>query len=111
MQEGSKYHGEQTLPCALLGQTDLQRIVATSWRTVPDYQGGFLLDGGVHFAAGLAAMLGPIAQVNGTSFLHRKHLAPTDTCYAICKTEGGVDGVGQKYERCRLEILIQVLSS
>lgn len=73
MKEGSKYH-------------------STSWRTIPEYQGGFLLDGGVHFVAGLAAMFGPIASVNGGNSLHRSHLAPSDTCYAMCKTESGVDG-------------------
>ncbi|KAK9893372.1 NAD(P)-binding protein [Cystobasidium minutum MCA 4210] len=73
MKEGSKYH-------------------STSWRTIPEYQGGFLLDGGVHFAAGLAAMFGPISSVTGSSYLHWQHLAPTDTCYAICKTESGIDG-------------------
>jgi predicted dehydrogenase len=30
---------------------------ATEWRAVPDYQGGFLLDGGVHFAAAIRVCL------------------------------------------------------
>lgn len=72
----------------------------TSWRTVPEYQGGFLLDGGVHFAAGLAAMLGPIASVNGCTSLHRQHLAPSDTCLAMCKTESGIDGVNTFHFYC-----------
>lgn len=42
VKSGSKYH-------------------ATEWRTVPDYQGGFLLDGGVHFAAALRVALGDLA--------------------------------------------------
>lgn len=73
------------------------RNTATSWRTVPEYQGGFLLDGGVHFAAGIAAMLGPVSSVTGSSSLHWKHLAPTDTCYATCKTESGIDGVSGQH--------------
>lgn len=31
---------------------------ATEWRNIPDYQGGFLLDGGVHFAAAIRCILG-----------------------------------------------------
>lgn len=38
-------------------------------------------------------MFGPIASVTGSSYLHWKHLAPKDTCYVICKTESGIDGV------------------
>jgi predicted dehydrogenase len=74
---------------------DIVEIPATSWRTVPDYQGGFLLDGGVHFVAGLAAMLGPIASVSGTSTLQWEHLAPKDTIHAMCRTDEGVEGVRQ----------------
>ena len=41
VQAGSKYH-------------------ATEWRTVPQYQGGFLLDGGVHAVAALRVVLGDV---------------------------------------------------
>lgn len=34
---------------------------ATEWRNVPDYQGGFLLDGGVHPVAMLRVALGDLA--------------------------------------------------
>jgi predicted dehydrogenase len=33
---------------------------ATEWRTVPQYQGGFLLDGGVHAVAALRVVLGDV---------------------------------------------------
>lgn len=67
--------------------------LATQWRTVPDYQGGFLLDGGVHFVAGLAAMFGPIQSVFGLSSLSWEHLAPKDTVTAVCRTANGINGV------------------
>ncbi|KAK1927078.1 hypothetical protein DB88DRAFT_433551 [Papiliotrema laurentii] len=60
---------------------------ATSWRTIPDYQGGFLLDGGVHFAAMLRTVLPDYAvpaTVISTSALHRSHIPPHDTVQGIC---------------------------
>lgn len=92
MEKGSKYHC-RIVRFQFLGFQATDLASATSWRTIPDYQGGFLLDGGVHFAAGLAAMLGPIRCINGSSTLHRDHLAPKDTCYAAVRTQNGVDGV------------------
>ncbi|WVQ81941.1 hypothetical protein IAT38_004068 [Cryptococcus sp. DSM 104549] len=38
---------------------DGSKYQATAWRTIPDYQGGFLLDGGVHWAALLRTVLPP----------------------------------------------------
>ncbi|OWT39076.1 NAD-binding Rossmann fold oxidoreductase family protein [Cryptococcus neoformans Bt1] len=67
VEDGSKYH-------------------ATGWRTIPDYQGGFLLDGGVHWAALLRTVLPPAAlpaSFIGFASLHRTHLLPHDTIQAI----------------------------
>ncbi|KAJ1301037.1 hypothetical protein OPQ81_003458 [Rhizoctonia solani] len=60
----------------------------TSWRTVPDYQGGFLLDAGVHTNAALRRVLGssfPLdkAKVSAFASLTREHLAPHDTLQAV----------------------------
>ncbi|ODO05492.1 hypothetical protein I350_04543 [Cryptococcus amylolentus CBS 6273] len=66
VEDGSKYH-------------------ATSWRTIPDYQ-GFLLDGGIHWAAFLRTVLPPAARpasVVAFSSLHRAFLLPHDTIQAI----------------------------
>jgi len=53
----------------------------TPWRTHPEYQGGFLLDGGVHSAAMLRTVLPkgsrPI-RVSGWTGLVRKYLEPRD---------------------------------
>ncbi|KAL7423452.1 hypothetical protein Q5752_001032 [Cryptotrichosporon argae] len=63
--DGSKYH-------------------ATSWRTIPEYQGGFVLDGGVHLAALVRVVLPtPPAAVLSASALHRTHLPPHDTVTAL----------------------------
>ncbi len=46
-------------------QTD-NKYYNTPWRTKPEYQGGFLLDGGVHYTAGIRILLGkedPVASV------------------------------------------------
>ncbi|KDQ56757.1 hypothetical protein JAAARDRAFT_70456 [Jaapia argillacea MUCL 33604] len=60
----------------------------TPWRTVPDYQGGFLLDGGVHFAAALRVALGPtypLSKLSAFSALHKSWLAPHDTINAVIR--------------------------
>ncbi|KAH8112867.1 NAD-binding protein [Phellopilus nigrolimitatus] len=56
----------------------------TPWRTVPDYQGGFLLDGGVHSVALLRTLLpDSIKQVTSYASLSRPHLPPQDTITAL----------------------------
>lgn len=68
----------------------------TSWRTKPEYQGGFLLDGGVHHAAATRMFLrgeGNTARsVRAFTNLTHEHLAPIDTVTAIVKTESGATG-------------------
>lgn len=67
----------------------------TAWRKVPGYQGGFLLDGGIHYLAGLRYLLGPedaVERVSAFSGQLREHLAPVDTVDAIFRTGKGVSG-------------------
>ncbi|KAJ8133404.1 hypothetical protein O1611_g225 [Lasiodiplodia mahajangana] len=66
----------------------------TPWRTVPEYQGGFLLDGGVHYTAALRKLLGqdPVASVIAMTSLVTSHLPPKDTINAIIQTQSGVVG-------------------
>ncbi|GME28720.1 oxidoreductase NAD-binding rossmann fold protein [Neofusicoccum parvum] len=76
VKEGSKYH-------------------ATSWRTKPSYQGGFLLDGGVHFIAATRVLLSDSAHATSVSAftaLHQEHLPPVDTVDAIWKLSNGSSG-------------------
>ncbi|KAF7762051.1 hypothetical protein Agabi119p4_8644 [Agaricus bisporus var. burnettii] len=66
----------------------------TPWRTIPDYQGGFLLDGGVHTIAALRVMLPhPLTHVSGFASLNKAYLAPHDTIHAIVQAGPGVSGV------------------
>jgi predicted dehydrogenase len=69
--------------------------VETPWRKKPEYQGGFLLDGGVHFIAGTRLLLGqeakPAALTAYTTLL-REHLPPVDTVDSIWRTKSGVAG-------------------
>ena len=70
---------------------------ATYWRNKPDYQGGFILDMGVHFVAMLRLLLGSdegkIAKVSAFSCQLREHLPPVDTVNATLKLKSGVSGV------------------
>ncbi|KAJ3197058.1 hypothetical protein HK101_006242 [Irineochytrium annulatum] len=71
----------------------------TAWRQNPDYDGGFLLDAGVHFVAALRLVLNgradlkPVVdRVAAFTSLHTPHLAPMDTVDATIKTTTGVSG-------------------
>ncbi|KAJ8121956.1 hypothetical protein ONZ43_g1726 [Nemania bipapillata] len=67
----------------------------TSWRTTPQYQGGFLLDGGVHYTAALRKLLGEenaVASVIAMTSLVMSHLPPKDTINAVLQTKSGVLG-------------------
>ncbi|BEI89727.1 uncharacterized protein CcaverHIS019_0210890 [Cutaneotrichosporon cavernicola] len=63
---------------------------ATTWRTVPDYQGGFLLDGGVHWAALARTVLPerckPYSIIANKS-LHRAYMLPHDTLIGIVQSD------------------------
>jgi predicted dehydrogenase len=65
-------------------------------RKIPDYQGGFVLDGGVHFVAGLRLLLGAageeVAQVSSFTSLLQERLGPVDTVHAVATTKSGVSG-------------------
>ena len=67
----------------------------TSWRKVPTHQGGFILDGGVHFTAGARLLLGPSNHVTRLSAFTRQnqpHLPPVDTVDATLLTSTGGTG-------------------
>ncbi|CAG8111674.1 unnamed protein product [Penicillium olsonii] len=67
----------------------------TAWRKTPEYQGGFLLDGGVHMTAGLRLILGSerLSTLSAQSQLQQPFLPPVDTVDAVLKTESGATGV------------------
>ncbi|KAM3446837.1 hypothetical protein MY3296_009291 [Beauveria thailandica] len=90
----------------------------TAWRQAPSYQGGFLLDGGVHFAAGARMLLllatnaglgrtdassssssvradSRPARVSARTALVRSHLPPVDSVAALVTTRGGATGTYQ----------------
>lgn len=67
----------------------------TSWRKVPTHQGGFLLDGGVHFVAVLRLLLGkddPLVSIAAYTAQLQEHLPPVDTVEAVGRTKSGAVG-------------------
>ncbi|ESZ98482.1 hypothetical protein SBOR_1144 [Sclerotinia borealis F-4128] len=67
----------------------------TEWRKKPSYQGGFLLDGGVHFTAAARLILGEATRpttVVAFSTLLREHLPPVDTINSVWLTKSGISG-------------------
>jgi len=67
----------------------------TEWRKTPTHQGGFLLDGGVHFVAGLRLMLGKdhVTKISSFSSQLQQHLPPVDTVDAAAKLSSGATGI------------------
>ncbi|KAG8414464.1 hypothetical protein J3459_014725 [Metarhizium acridum] len=65
------------------------KYYGTSWRASPAYQGGFLLDGGVHHAAATRLFLrgegDAPASVRAFTALTRSHLAPIDNRHGHCQ--------------------------
>lgn len=71
------------------------KYIETAWRKNPTHQGGFLLDGGIHFMAALRLLLGPenaISRLSAYSTQLQKHLPPVDTVDATMKTKSGITG-------------------
>ncbi|KAI1389417.1 NAD(P)-binding protein [Hypoxylon trugodes] len=70
------------------------RYYNTPWRTTPQYQGGFLLDGGVHFTAAFRRLLGEnaVESLVAQTALVSSHLPPVDSIYAVLKTKSGAVG-------------------
>jgi predicted dehydrogenase len=67
----------------------------TPWRKTPEYQGGFLLDGGVHFIAATRLMLGEEARpkkISAFTAQLQEHLPPVDTLNATVQLANGSSG-------------------
>ncbi|KIW39301.1 uncharacterized protein PV06_09085 [Exophiala oligosperma] len=84
-----------TFRCRMQTMVQGGKYFETSWRKVPTHQGGFLLDGGVHFTAALRLMLGkdnPLVSISAHSALLQEHLPPVDTVEATAKSKKGAVG-------------------
>lgn len=68
----------------------------TEWRKKPEYQGGFLLDGGVHFIAGIRHLLSgsgeKVTRVSAHTSQLREYLPPVDTVDSTWKLSNGSTG-------------------
>jgi predicted dehydrogenase len=68
----------------------------TEWRKEPEYQGGFLLDGGVHFAAATRLLLEGAGQkittISAFTTQLQTHLRPVDTLNAVLRLDNGASG-------------------
>ncbi|KAF7589211.1 hypothetical protein BBP40_004595 [Aspergillus hancockii] len=75
---------------------DDNKFFQTEWRKAPEYQGGFLLDGGVHFVAMtrylLEALGEKVNKVVGFSTSLLPKLGPVDTLDAIWQLTNGRNG-------------------
>lgn len=80
----------------------------TAWRQKPDYQGGFLLDAGVHWAAATRLLLAGEENkpqtVQAFTAQTCEHLPPIDTVNAIIKTQSGATGIFQNSAGSLLDV-------
>ncbi|KAK7965235.1 hypothetical protein PG988_010239 [Apiospora saccharicola] len=75
-------------------QTD-NKYLNTAWRAKPEYQGGMLLDAGVHYTSALRKLLGPenaVDSVVAQTALIKSYLPPVDSINAVLKTKSNVVG-------------------
>ena len=85
-------------------------------RQKPDYQGGFILDGGIHYVAALRCLLAAAGQIISTvrasTSLVKEDLAPVDTLHASMTTASNRQGTfnlsyGSQFRReCRIRIVM-----
>ena len=68
----------------------------TEWRKKPDHQGGFVLDGGVHFVAATRLLLQgggrKIKKVSAFTAQLQEHLPPVDTLNATMQLDNDASG-------------------
>jgi len=62
----------------------------SDWRRRPEYEGGFLMDGGVHDIAALRLMFGEVAEVSAVTRSVDPALPPADTLVATLTFESGL---------------------
>ncbi|KAG7140962.1 hypothetical protein HYQ45_002343 [Verticillium longisporum] len=79
---------------------EVQPLLVTEWRRKPTHQGGYLLDGGVHYMAGLRLLLASqssdqVARLSSFTSQIKEYLPPVDTADVIIKTKAGVTGTFQ----------------
>ncbi len=83
----------QPLFCDLSLQLPIKAdYMGSTWRNSGELPGGYLLDGGVHHAAGLRVLLGEIECVCALTTAHREDLPPADTMSAALRFSSGVVG-------------------
>jgi predicted dehydrogenase len=97
-------HAAQIIQSGALGQLGMfhwaiyaglkpqNKYYQTAWRRDGSYQGGFILDGGVHFAAALRDILGEVAEVTARARSLRPDLPPLDTLTATVEMQSGLTG-------------------
>jgi predicted dehydrogenase len=68
------------------------RYYGSEWRRDGSHPGGILLDGGIHFVAGLRAVLGEVYEVSARAAQTRADLNPLDTLTATLHMQNGLLG-------------------
>ncbi|KAL3467812.1 hypothetical protein BJX64DRAFT_247518 [Aspergillus heterothallicus] len=97
-EEVQKLGGVKAFRASMRCKTSLEsKYYHTSWRKTPEYQGGFVLDGGIHTLAGIRLILGrggnELKTISAQTCLLQEYLPPIDTVDAVARTASGAPGV------------------
>jgi predicted dehydrogenase len=74
-------------PCFHINEQN--KYFHTTWRRTPDFQGGYLMDAGVHHAAIFRLVFGEIVEVHAFMRQNSPSLPPADTMSATLVSESG----------------------
>lgn len=66
------------------------KYYSTKWRFVPNYQGGYLFDGGVHEICKLRMMFGEVEEVGAIAHQFKPDLPPSDTMVSFLRFQSGL---------------------
>lgn len=66
------------------------KYYSTKWRFVPNYQGGYIFDGGVHEICKLRMMFGEVEEVTALVHQFKSDLPPADSVSATMRFKSGV---------------------
>lgn len=66
------------------------KYYSTKWRVVPNYQGGYLFDGGVHEICKLRMAFGEVEEVTAMVHQFKSDLPPADSVSATLRFKSGV---------------------
>jgi predicted dehydrogenase len=74
----------------LAAMNSQNKYYSTKWRVIPNYQGGYLFDGGVHEICKLRMVFGEVKEVCSLTHQFKEDLPPSDSMTCSIRFQSGV---------------------